>query len=167
MKKNIHLKLDKFDIVIIDFDGVLTDNKVSLSENGNETVVCNRSDGLGINILKKLKKKIYIFSSEKNKVVKLRANKLKIPCITGVSNKKKSLISFFYKNKFDFNKTLYIGNDINDYHAMKLCKYKSCPKDSHKLILNISNYISNKNGGEGILIDIIENYLKIALVNYC
>ncbi len=40
-------------LVISDFDGVFTDNKVYLCENGLESVVCSRSDGFGIELLKK------------------------------------------------------------------------------------------------------------------
>ena len=38
--------------VVFDFDGVMTDNSVIVDENGKESVVCNRSDGLGVGRLK-------------------------------------------------------------------------------------------------------------------
>ncbi len=68
-----NIKLDDIDALIFDFDGVLTDNKVHLDENGNEWVTCSRSDGLAFDILRKLKKLIFIISTEKNKVVAARA----------------------------------------------------------------------------------------------
>ena len=43
--KNLSIKT--IDVLIFDFDGVLTDNKVHIDKNGSEFVICNRSDGLG------------------------------------------------------------------------------------------------------------------------
>ena len=65
--------------IIFDFDGVFTNNKVYVDQNGAESICCDRSDGLGIDILRKFKKKmnweldIFIMSTEKNKVVTQRA----------------------------------------------------------------------------------------------
>ena len=60
--------------IFYDFDGVMTDNKVILSENGEESVIVNRSDGLAISYFKKLDIHQYIISSEQNPVVTKRAN---------------------------------------------------------------------------------------------
>ena len=35
-------------LVVFDFDGVFTDNRVFVSETGEESVVCWRGDGLGL-----------------------------------------------------------------------------------------------------------------------
>ena len=65
--------------IFYDFDGVMTDNKVILSETGEELVTVNRSDGLAISYFKKLNVKQYIISTEKNQVVSKRAKKLTDP----------------------------------------------------------------------------------------
>ncbi len=41
-------------LVAFDFDGVFTDNMVYVSEDGTEAVRCFRSDGIGLQKLKKL-----------------------------------------------------------------------------------------------------------------
>ena len=68
----------KFDLIVYDFDGVLTNNKFYLSQDGMESVQLNRSDGLAISLIKKLGYRQFIFSSEENELVKKRAEKLKI-----------------------------------------------------------------------------------------
>ena len=73
-KKNI--SIESIDAFVFDFDGVLTDNLVYVREDGLESVVCSRADGLAFDVLKKLKKSSYILSTEKNPVVTKRANKL-------------------------------------------------------------------------------------------
>jgi YrbI family 3-deoxy-D-manno-octulosonate 8-phosphate phosphatase len=81
-------------IIYYDFDGVMTDNKVYADQNGNEMVQVNRADGLGIAEIKKLGIKQIIISTEKNPVVSARANKLGIPCLQGIENKKDALINY-------------------------------------------------------------------------
>ena len=39
-------------LLVLDFDGVFTDNRVLVDENGKESVFCNRGDGLGLELLK-------------------------------------------------------------------------------------------------------------------
>ena len=77
----------KISMIIYDFDGVMTNNKAYLNESGVESVQINRADGLGIELIRKLGIKQMILSTEKNKVVRARAKKLKIPVIHGVENK--------------------------------------------------------------------------------
>ena len=73
-KKKINIK--SIDAFFFDFDGVLTDNKVYIDQNGNESVRCSRADGLAFKALKKINKPTFIISSEANHVVKKRAKKL-------------------------------------------------------------------------------------------
>lgn len=141
----------KFDLIIYDFDGVLTNNKFFLTQDGVESVQLNRSDGLAISLIKNLGYRQIIFSSEENEVVNKRAEKLKIEVCSGIKNKKEKLESLIASNKLKFNKIIYIGNDINDLEAMKLCGFRVCPNDSHKSIKEISSHILPINGGEGVV----------------
>ena len=67
------INLNRIKAVIFDFDGVFTDNRVIISEDGKESVACNRSDGIGLDFLRELGISILILSSEKNPVVQMRA----------------------------------------------------------------------------------------------
>ena len=75
-------------LFVYDFDGVMTDNKVYVDQDGKETVQVNRGDGLGISEIKKLGIEQIIISTEKNPVVVKRAEKLGIGCMQGIENKK-------------------------------------------------------------------------------
>ena len=164
--KSKKIKLDDLDALIFDFDGVLTDNKVHIDQNGNEWVSCNRSDGLAFIILEKLKKPTYIISTEKNKVVASRAKKLKTPVLQGVENKSKELKKLSIKNNFNLNKTLYVGNDLNDYEAIRLCGYSACPSDSHKKIKKISTFRLDAKGGSGVVRELIEEVLRFNILKF-
>ncbi len=153
---------------IFDFDGVFTNNKVTLSVSGEEYIVCDRGDGLAFNLLKKFMKKnnwdlnIFILSKEKNKVVKTRAQKLSVDSYQGVDNKKDFIVNYL-NNKFgncsSSNGIIYFGNDINDYHAMQFSGFGVAPIDSHPLILDIADFIIKKKGGEGFIREFIEKFL--------
>ena len=80
-----------FDLICYDFDGVMTDNRVYISEAGVESVIVNRSDGLAIAALNRLNVRQTIISTEENPVVGVRAKKLKIPVLQGVSDKAERL----------------------------------------------------------------------------
>tara|TARA_B100000575_G_C22757442_1_gene451197 strand:- start:78 stop:590 length:513 start_codon:yes stop_codon:yes gene_type:complete len=155
-KTNKNLEIKKIQAFFFDFDGVLTNNKVILNEDGTESVVCDRSDGLGFKYLSNINKNIYIISTEKNKVVSTRAKKLNVKCYQGIIDKLDFLKKLCKKKKINLNKSVYVGNDLNDYEAMKDCKIRICPKDSHKEIISIANYVLKKNGGEGVVVEIIE-----------
>ena len=113
------ISIDKIDGFFFDFDGVLTDNRVFIDQNGIESVVCNRADGLGFDALRKLNKYCFIPSSEKNPVIKIRADKLQIKAIQGVVNKSKAIKDLAISHNLNLNNILYIGNDLNDYNARR------------------------------------------------
>ena len=136
--------------MICDFDGVLTDNKVYVSEKGTESVKCSRSDGIGFRIFEENGIDPIILSSEKSPVVIHRAKKLNIKCYSDIKSKRDFLLGEKGLNIL-INKSIYIGNDINDYEAMKLCKLKVCPLDAWPEIKKISDLVLDINGGEGVV----------------
>jgi len=152
--------IDKIKLIIYDFDGVMTDNKVYIDQNGNEMVQVNRADGLGVAEIKKMEIEQIIMSTETNPVVSARAIKLDIPCLQGLDNKKDALLNYSKKNDIDLKNVAYVGNDINDNDAMAIAGFSFCPADAHETIKEISDHILKRNGGDGVIreiFDIINN----------
>ncbi|MDB3990721.1 HAD hydrolase family protein [Gammaproteobacteria bacterium] len=162
MKK---LTSENIKLIVTDFDGVLTDNRVIVDENGKEAVVCNRSDGLAFDVLKKVELEIMILSTEKNSVVEKRANKLGVAAIGGSSNKLSSIEDICFKKGISMNEILYIGNDLNDYDCISNCGFTACPNDSHKKIKEIADYVLITNGGDGVIREIVEDILRLDTYN--
>jgi YrbI family 3-deoxy-D-manno-octulosonate 8-phosphate phosphatase len=158
------LSIDSLQAVIMDFDGVLTNNLVYVSQEGLEMVRCSRSDGIAIESLHALDIKAFVVSTEKNNVVKERAKKLKIKALTGISDKSSALKELSIKEKFDLSKVIYVGNDLNDYKAMKLCGFSACPSDSHVLIKEIVTYTLSRKGGSGVIRELVEEILDINIL---
>jgi len=144
------MNLTNITTVFFDFDGVFTDNSVYVDQNGIESVRCNRSDGLGINILRKNKDiKLYILSTEENPVVAARAAKLQIPCFKGCKDKAFFLKEYFDSHKLDPKQVAFVGNDLNDLEAMKMCGCAVCPSDAHPEIVDHAGIVLSKKGGDG------------------
>ena len=143
-------------LIVYDFDGVMTDNKVYVDQNGIETVQVNRADGLGISEIKKLGIEQIIISTENNPVVSARAHKIGLPCMQGIKNKKLALIDYCKINDVDLKNVAYMGNDINDLEAMKLVGMTFCPADAHYSIKQISQNLLKTGGGGGTIRELLD-----------
>lgn len=143
-------EIHNIELIAFDFDGVFTNNKAILFDNGHEGVIINRADGLGISKLKELKIPMLIITTETNPVVKYRSEKLNIELISAATNKKESLLKYAQSRKIDLSKIIYVGNDINDLEVMSIVGYPCCPSDAHPSVKNISKIILQSKGGEGI-----------------
>jgi YrbI family 3-deoxy-D-manno-octulosonate 8-phosphate phosphatase len=162
VKKNI--SIDTIDMFIFDFDGVLTNNLVYIDQNGTELVGCSRADGLAFEVLHKLNKPTYILSTEVNPVVTARAKKLKVPVLQGVNNKVVTLKSLVKDKNYKMDRILYIGNDLNDYHAIQSCGFSVCPIDSHPKIKSIVDVILQTSGGNGVARELLEEVLGLDFI---
>ncbi len=157
------MDISNIKLIVLDFDGVLTDNKVLLNEHGEEFVSCSRGDGIAFDALKKLEIETIILSTEKNKVVSSRAKKIQIKAIQGVSNKKDKLQGLIKDNQLNKDEVMFVGNDINDINAMSLCGLTFCPSDSHELVRRTAKITLKTKGGDGIMREILEKHFKINL----
>lgn len=147
-------------LLILDFDGVLTDNKVYVDQNGLESVCCDRSDGLAFGILKSLNIKTVILSKEQNPVVSARAHKLDIEVMQGVDNKLEKLREFSHKNQIPLSSVMYVGNDINDIDSMEAVGYSVAVFDAYPQVKRTADMILEKPGGRGAVRELTEKFLN-------
>lgn len=157
-KKNI-LDIKSIDLIVYDFDGVMTDNTALVSDEGKESASINRSDGLAVGMIKKLRIRQIILSTEPNPIVKYRAEKLGLEVIYDSKDKKQDLKKFCNNNSINLDRVVYAGNDINDLEAMKIVGFPIAPRDAYIQILNIAKFITKAKGGNGVVREIY-GYLK-------
>ena len=148
--------------LVFDFDGVFTDNKVWVDQNGVELVRCDRGDGLGFDLLRAFIKannwalNYFILSKEKNPVVSVRAEKLKIDCVQSMANKSDYLANHLDENNLSAEGLIYLGNDLNDLAAMRIAGFSIAPSDAHTVILEHADLVLCQRGGDGFLRAFIE-----------
>jgi YrbI family 3-deoxy-D-manno-octulosonate 8-phosphate phosphatase len=143
-------------LVIFDFDGVFTDNKVYTAQDGVESVACDRGDSLGINMLKEIGMDMFILSTETNPVVMARAKKIGVKVEAGCNNKKVFLEKYLSENKIDSKNVIYVGNDLNDLEAMGLVGYPVAPSDAHPDVIRIATHVLCNSGGHGAVRELCE-----------
>ena len=158
-------KFENIKLLVIDFDGVFSNNKVQTSSNGIESVDSNKYDSLIFNHLKK-KVQILVLSSETSSTTRERVEKLKINFIDSAKDKKLALKQFLHKENISFENVAFIGNDLNDLIPMMMCHYSFCPKDSPKQIKKIANEVIPVKGGKGVLRYVYEKYYSLFENNF-
>ena len=152
--------LKNFKSVVFDFDGVLTDNLVSVDSNGLETVNCSRSDGMGIQMLKDAGYSLLILSKERNAVVTARGKKLDIEVIQGCDDKLQRLVQWLADKKLLAEECIYIGNDINDRECMEFVGMAFAPADAHPSVDTATTWKLNANGGAGAARELADLLLR-------
>lgn len=156
MKNLSDLNLESIKLVAFDFDGVFTNNRVTVDENGKESVICSREDGLGLRKLDKLDIYKCIISSETNKLVKKRAKKLGIDCFHAVENKAYILQNLTTQKNIDLKNVLFLGNDINDIPAFTIVGFPVGVFDSNKEINQSVICFTEKKGGQGAVREVCD-----------
>lgn len=148
--------------IIIDVDGTLTDGGIYYDSHGNEMKKFNTKDGTAFALACAVGIKIIIITGRESECVKRRMTELHVDILEqNVINKSEWIIKFITQNNINSHEIGYIGDDLNDIKAMKLCGFIGCPADSCDDVKQIATYISDKNGGHGAVRDIIENILRL------
>ena len=137
--------------VIFDFDGVFTDNRVIVLEDGREAVFCHRGDGLGIEMLRNRGLAMLVISKERNPVVAARCRKLGLSCLQGVSDKKTALLEWAADNRVDLEGMIDVGNDINDLECLRLVGCGAVVADAHPEVIRAADLVLSRSGGHGAI----------------
>ena len=146
--------------IAFDFDGVFTDNRVYVTQTGEEAVACDRSDGMGISMLRKAGIPLIIISTEKNPVVSVRAAKLNIDVLQGIENKLPVLNQWAAENQLSIGQVAFIGNDINDVDCLNAAGVGIAVADAYPVAVDAADFVLTKKGGEGAVREIADLWLS-------
>ena len=149
-------QLLKIKYLIIDVDGTLTDAGIYYDENGNELKKFCTKDAAGFFAAHQVGIKIMILTGRECTATTRRMKEMKVDyLVQNCKNKIEYIAQFMQEMKIEREEIGYLGDDLNDYSAMKMCGFKGCPKDACNQIKNIADYISSAKGGNGAVRDII------------
>jgi N-acylneuraminate cytidylyltransferase len=141
-------------VIFTDFDGCLTDDRVWLNQDGEEFVAANRKDGLAVKRLKNLGIEVVIASTETNKAVLARGNKMGVEVLQGLADKAEAIEQYLKQKELSWNDVWYIGNDVNDLGAIERANLSLSPADAVKKVRKTVDMVLQTNGGSGILSEI-------------
>jgi len=140
--------------LVMDFDGVHTNDKVIVGQNGMEAVTVSRADGLGIGMLQKMGLKLLILTREENDVVLVRAKKIGVEIKNGVVDKISLLKEWANENKLKSTEIAYVGNDINDIECLQWVSFPFVPNDITDNFKNYGFITLQSKGGQGVIREI-------------
>jgi N-acylneuraminate cytidylyltransferase len=151
---------EKVELLVLDFDGVLTDDRVWVSEHGLESVAASRKDGYGISRLKEQGVEVIVLTRESNPVVAARCQKLGIPAIQGVVDKGAKLRELLQARELKPLHTVYLGNDLNDLPCFPLVGCAVAVADAHPEVRAAADLRLTQRGGHGAVRELCELLLE-------
>ncbi len=150
--------------LVTDFDGVHTDDRVLVQQDGQEGVLCNRGDGMGISLLRDRGTLLFILSREENPVVRARAIKLKMEVQHDILAKLPALEAWRQAKGLEWSEIAFIGNDINDVECLEAAGLSFAPADAHATALAAADFILTRNGGHGALRELADYLIAADLL---
>ena len=153
---------EKIELVILDFDGVITDNRVWVDQDGREMVAAYRSDSLLIGRLREKSVEVMIISSEPNTVVAARAKKMGVEAIHGVGLQDKGRVirEVLEKKNVKAENVVYVGNDLNDLPCFEVAGWSVAVPDAFPEVLQAADFVLSKPGGYGAVRELCEIILN-------
>jgi 3-deoxy-D-manno-octulosonate 8-phosphate phosphatase (KDO 8-P phosphatase) len=136
-------------LVVFDFDGVFTDNRVWTNQHGEESVACWRGDGFGLRRLDDVGVGYLIVSTEANAAVAARARKLRSDCFHDVADKVAVLREQARARGVELDRVAYVGNDINDSECLRAVGLPVVPADAWPEVVPLARWVLTRRGGEG------------------
>jgi 3-deoxy-D-manno-octulosonate 8-phosphate phosphatase (KDO 8-P phosphatase) len=162
MAKNYKEIMNDITTFIFDVDGVLTDSSVFVTSEGEILRTMNIRDGYAMKAAVESGYNVCVISGGSNEGVRVRLRNLGITDIhLGTPDKVETFKEYIDTYNIKPEQVLYMGDDIPDFHVMKLVGLPTCPQDASPEIKNICRYISHVQGGRGAARDVIEQVMKV------
>ena len=146
-------------LLVLDFDGVLTDNTVTVDGQGIESVTCWRGDGIGTAALEAEGVPVLVLSKERDPVVRVRCDKLGLECHQGVDDKAPALAALLAERGLDAADVAYVGNDVNDLGPLGMVGLPIVVADAHPSVLGAAAYVTTAPGGRGAVREVCDRIL--------
>jgi len=153
--------LKDINTIFLDVDGTLTDGKIYLDNGKNEFKAFNVKDGLLVVAAIKIGYDVIIMTGRKSEIVERRAFELGIEeYYQGVQNKKQALEKLMKEKEITYSNLAYLGDDLNDLPVMKEARFAGCPADAAEEVKEISDLVSEFDGGNGAVREILTHLIK-------
>ena len=149
--------LKKIKLLVMDFDGVMTDGGIYLNENKDSFRRFDVKDGLGIKLLQKYLIHTAIISGSNSNIINSRCKSLGIEIVrVGISDKLAELKSIQKELNVLPLETLFLGDDINDLNVIDSVHSFIVPSNAHIACKKKASFIANSKGGNGFIREIID-----------
>ena len=159
---NVLEHLKRINTFIFDVDGVLTDGRVLLLENGLQARQMHIKDGLALQMALKYGYNVVIISGGYSDPVLKRMHYLGVTEVyLAIKNKYQFIENYLAERKIKWETVLFMGDDLPDIETLMAVGVATCPSDAIAEVREVSEYISSIGGGYGCVRDVIEKVLKL------
>lgn len=143
-------KAKRIKLLVCDVDGVFSDGRIYLGNDGEELKAFHTKDGLGIKSLGQSGVDVAIITGRTSAIVKNRMTSLNVKhIIQGQENKLPALLDLVKKLNLTLEQVAYIGDDVPDIACIKMVGLGIAVQDAHPLTLQAADYATFVNGGFG------------------
>ena len=157
LPSSLQKQFGEIELLVLDFDGTLTDNLVLTFADRTECVRADRGDGLGLELLRKhCQINVIILSKETNPVTKARADKLNIPCTHGIEVKIDNFRHELDEHNCNAAQVCFVGNDLNDIECIQAAGIGVAVADAYVQVKKVADYVTTRPGGHGAVREICE-----------
>lgn len=160
-KDQIERLAKKIKLLILDVDGVLTDNGLYLDDKGIESKRFNVVDGMGIWLAHKAGIKVALISGRPSRATKIRATQLKIKHVSlAQTDKIKAYQKLKRSLRVKDDQVAYMGDDLLDVPVLRRVGLPICVKNANPRVKRFAKMVTKTKGGDGAVREVVEMLLK-------
>ena len=154
-------KLSGIRLVAFDVDGVFTDGRFYLSDDGVESKTFNTQDGFGIRQLLDADVNVAVISGRSSGAVERRMTELGVPYVTqACSNKVAALDSIAAEIGVSANACVYVGDDVPDLPLLAHVGFSVAVANAVSQVRDACDYTTSARGGYGAVREVCELVLS-------
>lgn len=143
--------------IFFDIDGVLSDGRIILNDQGHETKNFHVRDGFIISPLKKAGIILGAISGRESGATTRRMAELKVDfCYQGIVDKADTCSKLIKHYKIKPREVVFIGDDINDIPVFKLVGLPVTPADAPDYVKEYAQLVTTARGGEGVFREVAD-----------
>ncbi len=160
-KQSIRAKARKIKLLILDVDGVMTDGRIILDNQGNELKAFHVRDGHGIKLAQKAGIVIGLISGRSSEVVNIRARELGIMEVhQGAHEKEAAYETIIKKYGYEDDEVAFIGDDVVDVPVLQRVGLAVTVADADPAVKPHVDMVTEAAGGRGAVREVINIILQ-------
>jgi 3-deoxy-D-manno-octulosonate 8-phosphate phosphatase (KDO 8-P phosphatase) len=145
------------ELVVFDVDGVFTDGRIYISNQGEETKAFNVRDGHGVRMLIHYGVQVAVISGRNSQAVNIRMKELDVTDVLQGYIDKRTAFDELARNKgLEYSQMAFVGDDIIDVQAMQIAGLSFAVADAHEWVKSHADMVTSRNGGEGAVREVCE-----------
>lgn len=154
-------RADKVKLLMLDVDGTLTDGKIYLDQEGNETKAFHVQDGVAMKMLQAAGVRIAVVTGRRSRTVEKRARELGIADLyQGVEDKFAVLAELLKKYGLEISEVAFVGDDIPDLPVLRQVGLSFATANARAIVKDFVHVVTRAGGGEGAVAEVCERILR-------